>query len=319
MRLEPLAVPRPLVVEREARWVGADLREPGRLEAKLERHRAARARRRRGRAVGDVERVREQDLLRVRQQQLLMLLLVVQAELDEAGELGIVGARREEIERRVVDTGTVIMNLRNGRSAQVAALGARVHVADRVVVRVEDPLVTIVDGRVAGLPRAEDEALEEPGRVPQVPLRRARFDARLDDLVLDGERRRELERRVAHRAVPVGEEAPERVPPYWVDEQASSLQPSSNSGVRSLVQSLCQGNGRAGMVSAASPRRGGPRERGMTAMKYAGILFPLVSAAGLTLLSACNTVEGVGRDIERAGDAIQDEADDAQDRRRRDD
>ena len=50
-------------------------------------------------------------------------------------------------------------------------------------------------------------------------------------------------------------------------------------------------------------------------MKYAGIFFPLVSAAGLTLLSACNTVEGVGRDIERAGDAIQDEADDAQDRR----
>ena len=54
-------------------------------------------------------------------------------------------------------------------------------------------------------------------------------------------------------------------------------------------------------------------------MKYAGIFFPLVSAAGLTLLSACNTVEGVGRDIERAGDAIQDEADDTQDRRRRDD
>ena len=54
-------------------------------------------------------------------------------------------------------------------------------------------------------------------------------------------------------------------------------------------------------------------------MKYAGILFPLVSAAGLTLLSACNTVEGVGRDLERAGDAIQDEADDTRDRRRRDD
>jgi len=34
-------------------------------------------------------------------------------------------------------------------------------------------------------------------------------------------------------------------------------------------------------------------------------------------LGACNTVEGVGRDIEDAGDAIADEADDAQDRRRR--
>jgi entericidin B len=57
----------------------------------------------------------------------------------------------------------------------------------------------------------------------------------------------------------------------------------------------------------------------MTAMKYAGILIPLVSAAGLALLSACNTVEGVGRDLERAGDAIQDEADDTRDRRRRND
>jgi predicted small secreted protein len=54
-------------------------------------------------------------------------------------------------------------------------------------------------------------------------------------------------------------------------------------------------------------------------MKRAGMLIPLVSVAGAALLSACNTVEGVGRDLERAGDAIQDEADDARDRRRRDD
>ena len=52
-------------------------------------------------------------------------------------------------------------------------------------------------------------------------------------------------------------------------------------------------------------------------MKRAAVLIPLISAAGLTMLSACNTIEGVGRDVERAGDAIQDEADDAQDRRRR--
>jgi entericidin A len=57
----------------------------------------------------------------------------------------------------------------------------------------------------------------------------------------------------------------------------------------------------------------------MTVMKYAGIFLPLVSMATLTLLSGCNTVEGVGRDLERAGDAIQDEADDTGDRRRRDD
>ena len=57
-------------------------------------------------------------------------------------------------------------------------------------------------------------------------------------------------------------------------------------------------------------------------MKRAIGLAPwLVSVAGVTMLSAtlsaCHTVEGVGRDIEDAGDAIADEADDAQDRRRR--
>jgi entericidin B len=54
-------------------------------------------------------------------------------------------------------------------------------------------------------------------------------------------------------------------------------------------------------------------------MKGAGMLLPLVSVAGLAVLSGCNTVEGVGRDLERAGDAIQDEAEDTRDRRRRDD
>ena len=54
-------------------------------------------------------------------------------------------------------------------------------------------------------------------------------------------------------------------------------------------------------------------------MKHTGVLIRLLSAAGLTMLCACNTVEGVGRDVERAGNAIQDEADDAQDRRRRND
>jgi predicted small secreted protein len=88
------------------------------------------------------------------------------------------------------------------------------------------------------------------------------------------------------------------------------------------MQSLCQSNlcpevwhGFCTLLGAANDRR----RVGVTKMKYLSVLLPLVSAAGLTLLSACNTVEGVGRDLERAGDAIQDEADDTRDRRRRDD
>ncbi len=47
---------------------------------------------------------------------------------------------------------------------------------------------------------------------------------------------------------------------------------------------------------------------------------PLWVAVGVTMLagigvtlSACNTVEGVGRDVESAGDSIADTADDAKD------
>lgn len=54
-------------------------------------------------------------------------------------------------------------------------------------------------------------------------------------------------------------------------------------------------------------------------MKRAGIWLSLISASAVILLSGCNTVEGVGRDISRAGDAIEDEADEVRDRRRRDD
>jgi predicted small secreted protein len=52
-------------------------------------------------------------------------------------------------------------------------------------------------------------------------------------------------------------------------------------------------------------------------MKRLGGLLPVLWVAGVTMLSSgCNTVEGVGRDLERAGDAIQDEAEETRDRRR---
>src|SRR5687768_13316831 len=103
-----------------------------------------------------------------------MLLLVVQAELDQLGQLGIVRAGLEKAQQSLVDTRTIIMNLRDRRAAQRAALVARVHRPDRLVVRVEEPVVALVDGLIAGFPGAQDEPLEEPRRVTQMPLRGAR-------------------------------------------------------------------------------------------------------------------------------------------------
>ena len=50
-------------------------------------------------------------------------------------------------------------------------------------------------------------------------------------------------------------------------------------------------------------------------MKLTGVSLALVSLT--LLLAACNTVEGVGRDVEAVGDAIEDEAQETRDRRRR--
>ena len=71
--------------------------------------------------------------------------------------------------------------------------GARMLVADGVVVGVEQHR-TRVEGRVAGSVRREHERLEEPRRVREVPLGRARVGHRLHDAVLGRQRRRERER-----------------------------------------------------------------------------------------------------------------------------
>lgn len=44
-------------------------------------------------------------------------------------------------------------------------------------------------------------------------------------------------------------------------------------------------------------------------MKYRNLSLTLLLMLLMSLLSACHTVEGVGRDIEATGDAIEDAAD----------
>ena len=49
-----------------------------------------------------------------------------------------------------------------------------------------------------------------------------------------------------------------------------------------------------------------------TGKRLAALLLMLGSVLTTLALTGCNTVEGVGRDIEAAGDAIADEADEEQ-------
>lgn len=46
--------------------------------------------------------------------------------------------------------------------------------------------------------------------------------------------------------------------------------------------------------------------------------WSFVTLSFVGFMVGCNTIEGVGRDVERLGDAIEDSADDARDRRRGD-
>jgi predicted small secreted protein len=57
----------------------------------------------------------------------------------------------------------------------------------------------------------------------------------------------------------------------------------------------------------------------VAAMKLARIGWATLSFAGLMMSAGCNTVEGVGRDVERLGDAIEDEASETRREQRRND
>jgi hypothetical protein len=193
------AVPRRLVVEAE---VAVELRvvaeldeaalviEPGERLRPHRRHRPAPRVRRR-------EQVARQRVLDVGEDQLLVLLLVVQAERGERGDLAVVAARGEERVHPLVDIGAVAPHLRQVGPRHEAALGPRVALADAVVIAVEEDAKRRIERPELRLEALEDERLEEPGDVREVPLRRARVGHRLHLAVLGRQRRSQRDARFA--------------------------------------------------------------------------------------------------------------------------
>ena len=142
--------------------------------------------------VGRLERVAREHVLDVHQQQLLMLLLMVHAELDECGNVGPVRVGTvDELAHCGIDVRPVAADLLDVRSRDQTALIAGMSRSDGLVVRVEQVAELEIEGVVAGEARLEQEGLEEPGGVPAVPLGRAHVGHRLDDLVFRAERRGE--------------------------------------------------------------------------------------------------------------------------------
>jgi hypothetical protein len=128
-------------------------------------------------------------VLEVRQNQFLVLLLVMKAQFDDRGE-----RRRqrhivsEQSEHLLVHVRAVAVNLADRRPGQETAARPGKAVADGVVVRVKKKAEMRVERRVIVAGGGKDERLEEPGGMSQVPFDRAGVGHRLHNVVLGRQR-----------------------------------------------------------------------------------------------------------------------------------
>ena len=114
--------------------------------------------------VEGAERVDAEGVQDVREDQLLVLLLVVQAQCEQRGELGAYRPR-EEAGDCLVDAQAVALDLVETGPGHQPARAARHALADGVIIGVEQGAIARVELRVSGQMRDEEERLEEPCRV----------------------------------------------------------------------------------------------------------------------------------------------------------
>src|SRR5215470_11586397 len=138
-----------LVVEYEIRPGVADRDHPA-LE-RDERVRRRVAARPRSSAVCRTERIRAEVVLEVGDEQLLVLLLVMQAQLDHRGDWTEVGSALEQGSDRLVDVRAIREDLGDGRPRQRPSRDSLELRTGAVVVRVEQHRVTLVQRPVRGV------------------------------------------------------------------------------------------------------------------------------------------------------------------------
>jgi hypothetical protein len=192
------------VVEGEALAFKADVIQPfGKFQP---------GRRRRSCSPGDgrstvdrMQRIQREQILEIGQEQLLMLLLVVQAEHDALDRIRV--ARwidaRDQCGHVVIDVRTVRRDVFYCRARQKTTQRAREKRADRLIVRVEQIAVLRMECTIARQQRQQQEVLEEPRRVRKMPFGRTAFGRALDDIVLDSKRAAQAGRGRPHAVVAV--------------------------------------------------------------------------------------------------------------------
>ena len=96
-------------------------------------------------------------------QQLLVLLLVMQAKLDDGVNIG--GQPRHRVARRRIDMAAILGDLRGGRARQQPARGTRMSRSDRLIVGIEQETERRIEHLIARHMGHQHELLEEPGGV----------------------------------------------------------------------------------------------------------------------------------------------------------
>src|ERR1700721_2919650 len=153
------SVARQLVVEDESTAFEADLAQPTFVLDQGGRNRSGVATEVRDRVRGLREVLRE-DMLDVHQQKLLVLLLVVETELQQArdGGLGISG---DELQHRFIDTCPVTPDFGCTRARQDPSRGPGMSCPERLVIRVEQVGVVRVERRETRQRGLAQESVED--------------------------------------------------------------------------------------------------------------------------------------------------------------
>jgi hypothetical protein len=147
--------------------------------------------------ISGFERIFGEGRQYVREEQLLVLLLMIDAQLDERQRVWLEAGHRTL--ERFIDMGAKSANLVQRRATQHSAARARVPRAFGFVIAVEEEGIALVERLVRSHMIAQDEDFEKPGRVGEMPFRRRGIREGLDRGIGVRQRRRKIERQLSRR------------------------------------------------------------------------------------------------------------------------
>ncbi len=133
------------------------------------------------------QRIAGKDVLDIGQQQFLVLLFMVQSEFDRRTNISRIVSRTEQFSDLVINMSPESANILNQRPRQQTAPGPWMHLARRVVIGIEQVMILIVKTTVTFFVGFENETLEKPGRVRQMPLGWTHVRHTLNDVILGRE------------------------------------------------------------------------------------------------------------------------------------